>query len=104
MIRILSIIISFVFLLSNANAETFSVALKKAYNENNELNAERESLNISEQEYKISASSYFPSVTLSGSKSQEDTEKLTKRNGSNAAITDVDPTVCLLYTSPSPRD
>ena len=89
----LFIISSFLFLLNSVKAETFSEALKKAYNNNPELNAERESLNISEQEYKISASSYFPSVTLSGSKSQEDTEKLTKRNGSNAAITDVDPTV-----------
>ena len=93
MIRILFIITSLVFLLNNANAETFSAALKKAYNDNNELNAERESLNISEQELKISISSYLPSVTLSGSKSSEDTNKLTNQNGT-----------CLLYTSPSPRD
>ena len=93
MIRILIIITSFVFLLSNANAETFSVALKKAYNDNNELNAERESLNISEQELKISISSYLPSVTLSGSKSSEDTNKLTNQNGTDATISDVDPTV-----------
>ena len=93
MIRILFIITSFIFLLNNANAETFSAALKKAYNDNNELNAERESLNISEQELKISMSSYLPSVTLSGSKSSEDTNKLTNQNGTNATISDVDPTV-----------
>ena len=93
MIRILIIITSFIFLLSNANAETFSAALKKAYNDNNELNAERESLNISEQELKISISSYLPSVTLSGSKSSEDTNKLTNQNGTDATISDVDPTV-----------
>jgi outer membrane protein len=93
MIRILFIITSFIFLLNNANAETFSAALKKAYNDNNELNAERESLNISEQELKISMSSYLPSVTLSGSKSSEDTNKLTNQNGTNASISDVDPTV-----------
>ena len=93
MIRILFIITSFIFLLNNANAETFSAALKKAYNDNNELNAERESLNISEQELKISISSYLPSVTLSGSKSSEDTNKLTNQNGTNATISDVDPTV-----------
>ena len=93
MIKILIIITSFLFLLNNAIAETFSAALKKAYKSNPELNAERESLNISEQELKISVSSYLPSVTLSGSKSEEDTEKLTNRNGSNASITDVDPTV-----------
>ena len=80
-------------MLNNANAETFSVALKKAYNDNNELNAERESLNISEQELKISISSYLPSVTLSGSKSSEDTNKLTNQNGTDATISDVDPTV-----------
>ena len=93
MIRILFIITSFIFLLNNASAETFSTALKKAYNDNNELNAERESLNISEQELKISMSSYLPSLTLSGSKSSEDTNKLTNQNGTNATISDVDPTV-----------
>ena len=93
MIRILFIITSLIFLLNNANAETFSAALKKAYNDNNELNAEGESLNISEQELKISMSSYLPSVTLSGSKSSEDTNKLTNQNGTNATISDVDPTV-----------
>ena len=93
MIRILFIITSFIFLSNNANAETFSAALKKAYNDNNELNAERQSLNISEQELKISMSSYLPSVTLSGSKSSEDTNKLTNQNGTDATISDVDPTV-----------
>ena len=93
MIRIFFIIISFIFLLNNAYAETFSVALKKAYNDNNELNAERESITISEQELKISISSYLPSVTLSGSKSSEDTNKLTNQNGTDATISDVDPTV-----------
>ena len=71
----------------------FLMRLKKAYNDNNELNAERESLNISEQELKISMSSYLPSVTLSGSKSSEDTNKLTNQNGTDATISDVDPTV-----------
>ena len=79
--------------LVNVNAETFTSALKKAYENNSELNAERESLNISEQEYNISKGSYLPKVTLSGSKSEESTEKLTNRDGSNADITDVDPTV-----------
>ena len=79
------------FAASTVNAETFSEALKKAYKDNPELNAERESLNISEQDLKISKGSYLPSVTLSGSKSQEDTKKLTNRNGTNATINDVDP-------------
>ena len=93
MIRILFIITSFIFLLNNASAETFTAALKRAYNNNPELNAERESLNISEQELRISTGSYLPTVTLSGSKSQQETDKLTNRNGTNASITDVDPTV-----------
>ena len=82
----------FLFLV-NVNAETFTSALKKAYENNSELNAERESLNISEQEHNISKGSYLPKVTLSGSKSEESTDKLTNRDGSNADITDVDPTV-----------
>jgi len=87
------IIFSYLFLISGANAETFLAALKKAYNNNSELNAERESLNISEQELKISKGSYLPTITLSGSKSEEDTDKLTNRDGSNASITNLDPTV-----------
>ena len=87
----LLIIISTLFLFTNVKAETFISALKKAYNNNPELNAERESLIISEQELKISVSSYLPTVTLSGSKSQEDTNKLTNQNGGNAIINDVNP-------------
>ena len=85
-------LISF-FCFSSVLAETFNSALKRAYENNPELNAERESINISEQEYKVSISSYLPSITLEGSKSDEDTEKLTNRDGSNATITDVDPKV-----------
>tara|TARA_B100000575_G_C23078270_1_gene621129 strand:+ start:129 stop:1424 length:1296 start_codon:yes stop_codon:yes gene_type:complete len=91
--NILFIVFSVLFLAPSVKAETLSEALKKAYNNNPELNAERESLNISEQELKISQGSYLPTVTLSGSKSREDTEKLTNRDGSNATITDVDPSV-----------
>tara|TARA_A100001234_G_C12606444_1_gene377374 strand:- start:112 stop:1407 length:1296 start_codon:yes stop_codon:yes gene_type:complete len=87
------IILSYLLLFSIVNAETFSAALKKAYNNNLELNAERESINISEQELNISKSSYLPTVTLSGSQSEEETDKLTNRDGSSASITNVDPTV-----------
>ena len=91
--KFLIIIFNFLFLFTSVYAETFSQALKKAYQNNPELNAERESLNISEQELKISRGSYLPTISLSGSKSREDTEKLTNRDGSNATITDVDPSV-----------
>ena len=80
-----------VFLTGSSFAETFNAALKRAYETNPELNAERESINISEQELKVSISSYLPTITLEGTKSEEDTEKLTNRDGSNASITDVDP-------------
>ena len=82
-----------IFSLNSVFAETFDTALKRAYDTNPELNAERKSLNISEQELKVSRSSYLPTITLEGSKSQENTDKLTNRNGSNASITDVDPEV-----------
>ncbi len=87
------IILTYLFFLSGVSAETFTSALKKAYTNNPELNAERESLNISEQDLKISKSSYLPTVTLSGSKSEQETDKLTNRDGSSASITNVDPTV-----------
>ena len=79
------------FFTTSIFAETLNSALKRAYNTNPELNAERESLNISEQELKVSKSSYLPTVTLEGSRSQEDTDKLTNRDGSDATISDVDP-------------
>ena len=85
------IILSILFLFPNVNADTFDAALKKAYKNNSELNAERENISISEQELKISRSSYLPTITLEGTQSKEDTTKLTNRDGSNASITDVDP-------------
>ena len=85
------IIFSYLFLLTNLSAETFTAALKKAYKNNSELNAERENISISEQELKISMSSYLPTITLEGTKSEEDTTKLTNRDGSNATITNTDP-------------
>ena len=91
MIRVLFIITSFIFLINNANAETFSAALSKAFKNNSELNAEREIITISEQELKISQGNYLPTVTLSGSKTQEDTNKLTNQSGGSATINDVDP-------------
>ena len=91
--KLFIITLSCLFFLSNVSAETFTTALKKAYKNNPELNAEREILNISKQDLNISKGSYLPTVTLSGSKSEEETDKLTNRDGSNASITNVDPTV-----------
>jgi len=76
---------------SNVFAVTLYDALNQTYKNNIQLNAERENLKASEQDVNISKADYMPSLTLSGSKSQEDTNKLTNRNGTNATITDVDP-------------
>ena len=81
----------YIFFNSNLLAVTLSEALIEAYKNNPVLNAERENLNISKENINISKSDYLPSVTLSGSKSKEDTDKLTNQNGSDASITDVDP-------------
>ena len=89
--KILLILISSLLVTANANAESFSNALSKAYKNNSELNAERENIIISEEELKISQGNYLPTVTLSGSKSQEDTNKLTNQSGGDASINDVDP-------------
>ena len=75
----------------NGFAITLSEALKQAYINNPVLNAERENIQISKEDLNISRGEFLPTVTLSGSKSQENTKKLTDRNGANSAITDVDP-------------
>ena len=90
--KILTLTVALLFFCGNVYAESFTSALKKAYKNNSELNAERENINVSEEELKVSRSDYLPSVTLSGSKSQQETNKLTNQSGGNAAITDVDPT------------
>ena len=89
--KIFLILLSIALFNENASAITLSKALLQAYNENPELNAERENIEASKEDVKISRSQFLPNVTLSGSKSQEDTKKLTNRNGENSAITDVNP-------------
>ncbi len=79
--------------INQASAVTLKEALSEAFRNNTELNAERENLKISKEELNISKSNYLPSFTLSGSKSREETNKLTNRDGSNAAITNVDPEI-----------
>ena len=90
--KILILLFVSLLIVSNSNAESFSSALSKAFKNNSELNAERENINVSEQELKISQGNYLPILTLSGSKSQEETNKLTNQSGSNATINDVNPT------------
>jgi len=89
--NIILILLSVAFFNKNVFAVTLSEALLQAYNENAELNAERENIKVSKEDVKISRSQFLPSITLSGSKSQENTKKLTDKNGTNSIITDVDP-------------
>jgi outer membrane protein len=89
--KILILICLTFFSFSKAFAVTLYDALNQTYQNNIQLNAERESLKASEEDVNISKSNYKPSLTLSGSKSQEDTTKLTNQSGGSAAISDVDP-------------
>jgi outer membrane protein len=89
--KIILIFLSAIFLNGNAFSVPLSKALLQAYNENPVLNAERENIQVSKEDVKISRSQFLPSVTLSGSKSQENTEKQTDGSGANSSFTDVDP-------------
>ena len=92
MIRKFFLIIISLFLFSHqAFAITLFDALKQAYESNPELNAERENIKVSEEDLKISKGNYLPSVIISGSKSQENTNKITNRAGKEVSINDVDP-------------
>ena len=86
----LVLILTFVYV-ENAFAEDLLKALKQAFHNNAELNAERENLNVSEQDLKITKSEYLPSASITSSKSQEDTNKLTNQSGGDATINDVNP-------------
>ena len=91
MTRFILILFFTIFYFENTFAVSLSEALIQAYKNNPELNAERENIKVSEEDLKISRSEFLPSITLSGSKSEEDTKKLTDRSGNNSAITDVNP-------------
>jgi outer membrane protein len=92
MIKKISLILLVSVLINhNSFAITLTKALQEAYINNPVLNAERENIQVSKEDLNISRSEFLPTVTLSGSKSQESTEKLTDRNGTNSAIKDVDP-------------
>ena len=86
-------IIAFISFLFNTNllAVTLSEALLEAYKNNPVLNAERENINISQENLNISKSEFLPTITITGTKSREDTTKLTNQSGGDATITDVDP-------------
>ena len=89
--KIISILIFNLFIFSDVVAQNLFEALQKSYNNNTELNAERQNLDVSQQDLKISKSEYFPSASITSSKSQEDTNKLTNQAGGDATINEIDP-------------
>ena len=91
MIKKFLLITLFISFSLNAYAISLKEALSTAYKNNPEINAERENLKISEEELKISKSGYKPTLTISGSKSKENTKELKNQSGGDASITDVDP-------------
>ena len=86
-------VISLISFLFNTNllAVTLSEALLEAYKNNPVLNAERENINISQENLNISKSEFLPTITITGTKSKEDTTRLKNQDRSNATISDVDP-------------
>ena len=87
------LLITFIIIL-NTNAVyavTLLDAIKQTFKNNTELNAERENIKISKEDLKISKADYFPSLTITGTKSKEETNKLTNQGGGDASISDADP-------------
>ena len=89
--KIFTILITSTLYFSNALAVTLLDALNQTYQNNIQLNAERENIKASEEDVNIAKADYKPSLTLSGSKSIENTNKLTNQSGGDATINDVDP-------------
>ena len=91
MIRTIFILFLVIFIANQAFAITLVDALNQAYQNNTELNAERENINVSKEDLNITKGEYLPSASITGTKSQEDTNKLTNQSGGDASINDVDP-------------
>ena len=87
----LLIFISILLLTNNAFAITLYEALNDTYKNNTQLNAERENIKAAQEDINISQADFMPSLSLSSSKSFENTNKLTNQNGSSASKNDTDP-------------
>ena len=88
----LLILISLTILISsNAIAVTLYDALNQTYQNNIQLNAERQNIKASEEDINISKANFKPTITLSGSQSIENTNKLTNQSGGDASSSDVNP-------------
>ena len=73
------------------SAVTLNDALKQTYENNLELKAERKNLEVQKEVLNISKSDFFPTLTLTGTKSFENTNKLTNQDGTDASITNTNP-------------
>ncbi len=87
---ILSLLI-YTLLFNNGKAVSLYQALNDTYINNTQLNAERKNINAAEEDINISKADYMPSLSLSGSKSFENTNELTTQSGTDASIEDVNP-------------
>jgi len=86
---ILTILYFIVFQLDVYSA-TLKSSLKLTYENNLELQAERKNLDVQREVLNISKSDFLPTMTLTGKKNFEETNKLTNQSGSDASIDDVD--------------
>ena len=89
--KILILVILTIFSFSNAFAVTLYDALNQTYQNNIQLNAERQNIKASEEDINISKANFKPTITLSGSQSIENTNKLTNQSGGDASSSDVNP-------------
>ncbi len=89
--KLFLIVTCFIVFILPASAATLNEALKITFQNNLELQAERKNLEVQKEVLNISKSDFFPTLTLSGTKSFEDTNKLTNQNGSDASITNTNP-------------
>ena len=82
--KIITVICFSIIFFNQANATTLIQALGKAYKNNPRLNAERESIKISEENINEAKSEFLPTITISGYISDENTTKQTDRTGKNS--------------------
>ena len=89
--KLLILISLTIFISSNAIAVTLYDALNQTYQNNIQLNAERQNIKASEEDINISKANFKPTITLSGSQSIENMNKLTNQSGGDVSTSDVNP-------------
>lgn len=79
--KIIIVLFFSIFFFNEAKATSLLKALSQAYKNNPTINAERENLNISEEEINEAKSEFLPTITISGYLSDENTTRQTDRKG-----------------------